>query len=725
MKELEHKSHVYLSKNMRSLRKIITVFISIALILSLVPGAAFAEGEEPTPAETPIPTETLAPTPEPTVAPTPEPTYDPPTNLRLAAQDEEMFKIKWNKVDWAERYDVLVKKHSDSSYSFTRSAGSTNGLIIAGDFKEPGVKLDVVVVACATGVEVRSNTLTFTRAGSSEQPTTSPTVAPSPTAKPQTTTTPSPSATSQLYWKTRTLTGEYEVTKDPSAPVWSMPISSSGSEKLRRLDKGSVVSITAEYKNIEGNIWYELSGGGYIYSGNVKLVPVNQKPVFKDDGWKLVQIHDIGDSYIIGGHIECAVNIEKVSVLVVNSSGKAEINESAYPNKPKYYMSGIDPRIKMGTLSDGKKLFLIFADTENGSYLVYSKSFTVNPKAVTKFTIDSSFKNLTISLLDDPIKIEYDILPSDATYKEITWVSDAPNIASVSRDGIITPVGVDSKTGKGTATIIGTASNEQKQTVSVTVTDSTVIDKDMFVKQDCNMMSLPSFLPFKLLLIKNEVVAELKKDMFIKVTRLSPDKKWAAVEYNGKQGYVEYGNLTDILPVPCIRQVKSYYCGPASALQILTALNIDVKGDTSAEEQKTLAKLMGTTSSGTLVCKVASGLNTYIDSNKYKYSAVKGNINYEEFIDKIKNSLSKNRPVILHAKTKYLSYYDSKDRGHYIVVSKVRTVYEEGKAEYYLTLVDPYPSTKSRPFGGIREVPGIEAYNCVAKVSGRYIIYSN
>ncbi len=63
-------------------------------------------------------------------------------------------------------------------------------------------------------------------------------------------------------------TTKYETAKD-NVPVWSE--ASSKSTKVYRIeDEGTIVEVTSSKTNSAGNLWYKLTDGNWIFSGNVK-----------------------------------------------------------------------------------------------------------------------------------------------------------------------------------------------------------------------------------------------------------------------------------------------------------------------------------------------------------------------------------------------------------------------------------------------------------------------
>ncbi len=63
--------------------------------------------------------------------------------------------------------------------------------------------------------------------------------------------------------------GTYQVVNSSGAKIWSRPYSNN-STHLRTLSNGSTLTINGVTKNKEGNTWYRLSNGGWVFSGNVK-----------------------------------------------------------------------------------------------------------------------------------------------------------------------------------------------------------------------------------------------------------------------------------------------------------------------------------------------------------------------------------------------------------------------------------------------------------------------
>ncbi len=63
--------------------------------------------------------------------------------------------------------------------------------------------------------------------------------------------------------------GKYVVTNEKGGKVWSRPYSEK-SKNIRTEKENKFLTVTAKVKNQEKNIWYQLSDGNWIYSGNAK-----------------------------------------------------------------------------------------------------------------------------------------------------------------------------------------------------------------------------------------------------------------------------------------------------------------------------------------------------------------------------------------------------------------------------------------------------------------------
>lgn len=89
--------------------------------------------------------------------------------------------------------------------------------------------------------------------------------------------------------------------------------------------------------------------------------------------------HMVGKPHIIKGEIHADGVIDRVNVKITDStSSRVQINETRFDvNEKIYKLSDIDPQVKFGRLSAGKKLMEITAVTKNESREVFSFEFDV------------------------------------------------------------------------------------------------------------------------------------------------------------------------------------------------------------------------------------------------------------------------------------------------------------------------------------------------------------
>lgn len=115
------------------------------------------------------------------------------------------------------------------------------------------------------------------------------------------------------------------------------------------------------------------------------------------------------------------------------------------------------------------------------------------------------------------------------------------------------------------------------------------------------------------------------------------------------------------LSVPNYRQDNDHYCGPANIRQVVEYLN------GNSENQEVYANYMGTNENGTYVYAMTNALNYY---TLQSYSYILGsNYNSSTFSTLVKNKISANKPIILHANTSSLSMYNGTSLGHYLTVN--------------------------------------------------------
>lgn len=166
-----------------------------------------------------------------------------------------------------------------------------------------------------------------------------------------------------------------------------------------------------------------------------------------------------------------------------------------------------------------------------------------------------------------------------------------------------------------------------------------------------------------------------------------------------------------------IKQTTDYNCGSTTVLQTLYGLDSvsNVSGTTDSQRIATLDNKYNVAAQGSMmVYQVADALNLYNKGNQTYTYKCGTDMTIGNFKDNIADSLTACQPVVLHAKTKYLTYYDGKNSGHYLsldyynrTTQKVRIVDCNYNAKYY----------------GVHDVPVAEAYDAISKESGRYLIY--
>lgn len=168
--------------------------------------------------------------------------------------------------------------------------------------------------------------------------------------------------------------------------------------------------------------------------------------------------------------------------------------------------------------------------------------------------------------------------------------------------------------------------------------------------------------------------------------------------------------------VPKIKQTNTYNCGPTSALQALKAAGVgnNVNGSTDSAKIAELSSLMGTSSSnGTLVYKICNGLNDYLSTKPYVYTAG-SSMTLNSFGTNVIYSLNANCAPILHAKTNSLAYYNGANYGHAI------TIKSANKATGIVVVSDCHFDDT---YYGEHNITMSAAYNSITKEAERYLIH--
>ncbi len=185
-----------------------------------------------------------------------------------------------------------------------------------------------------------------------------------------------------------------------------------------------------------------------------------------------------------------------------------------------------------------------------------------------------------------------------------------------------------------------------------------------------------------------------------------------------------YGNVA-YKTVPVITQSTTTNCSAATLLQTMYGLNKqnDVYGSTYAAKQATLynytsnssapgARIESSPGTSLWVYEIVSYLNNHLLSSYYSYR-VGTSMNIDEFKTYIWTSLVHDRPVMLHAYTSSLSYYNGNALYHYLSLDSYN------RNTGVVTIKDCNYSS----YGGSHtNVPVCEAYYAIRNVSGRYLI---
>lgn len=85
-----------------------------------------------------------------------------------------------------------------------------------------------------------------------------------------------------------------------------------------------------------------------------------------------------GRSFSIRGTLKSSKKIKNVSIQVLNPSGKAVLSASSKPNKKSYNIKKLDSKIRFGKLGRGEYTFAVMAKTGSTWTTVVSEEFTVN-----------------------------------------------------------------------------------------------------------------------------------------------------------------------------------------------------------------------------------------------------------------------------------------------------------------------------------------------------------
>ncbi len=167
-----------------------------------------------------------------------------------------------------------------------------------------------------------------------------------------------------------------------------------------------------------------------------------------------------------------------------------------------------------------------------------------------------------------------------------------------------------------------------------------------------------------------------------------------------------------------IMQTKYNNCGTTTVLQSLYGLNSAsaVSGSTDANKISTLDQEYNVDSQGSLIVyQAVNALNKYNTLNPSYIYKVGTSMTLDQFEANVANSLTAMKPVILHARTEYFTYYKNRESGHYLSLDYINRTSKK------VRIVDCNNNTAY--YGIHTDIPLSEAYASINATSGRYLIY--
>lgn len=181
------------------------------------------------------------------------------------------------------------------------------------------------------------------------------------------------------------------------------------------------------------------------------------------------------------------------------------------------------------------------------------------------------------------------------------------------------------------------------------------------------------------------------------------------ISVKGGGGNICYQYVTNIC------QTTGSNCGPTTVLQSLYGMGSQGKVSGTTDAQK-IQNIMNSYQESMMVYQIRDALNTYKPNGIGNYTYATGSsMTLNGFEEKVANSLTYCKPVVLHAKTKSLSYYNNANYYHYISLDYIN------RSTHQVRLVDCHYNASYR---GAHYVNSSEAYGCITP-SGetRYLIY--
>lgn len=172
------------------------------------------------------------------------------------------------------------------------------------------------------------------------------------------------------------------------------------------------------------------------------------------------------------------------TVLPTNASNKSVVWSSSNP-----LIASVDSSGKVIAISEGG--VEITATAKDGSGIVKSISLTIINQFIAVQSVYIPIKEQSIQL-GQALQIQYTITPSNATNKNVSFVSSNPLIASVNAMGMVNALQVGSS-----QILITTQDGQKTDTTNITVEPAIIPPTSVEISQ--NQLNLsPSLIPFKL-----------------------------------------------------------------------------------------------------------------------------------------------------------------------------------------------------------------------------------
>lgn len=192
----------------------------------------------------------------------------------------------------------------------------------------------------------------------------------------------------------------------------------------------------------------------------------------------------------VRAHVE-SLNLNLNSLTLEEGEESSALVATKLPSNAyeKVIWSSSAPEIASVDRSTGKVTALkagnavISAEAEGLSSVRAPCTVSVTPAAVRVVEMTVSPRTLTIDVKDEPKKLEATVYPEDATNKNVVWSSDNTSVATVDKNGYVTPHA------NGTATITATLEDGgQRFTGNCKVTVTTITATS--IKLDVNNLTL-------------------------------------------------------------------------------------------------------------------------------------------------------------------------------------------------------------------------------------------